>query len=134
MRVVASVVALAVGVHAGLWALVRHQETAPNFEGQLASISYAPYAQSGNPEAGYRPTAAQIRADLKALAPLARAIRTYSATDGGELVPAIADEFGLRVTMGAWLDKNETRNERELRAAVDLSKKHHNINSIVVGN
>jgi len=134
MRVVAFVVALAVCVHAGLWALLRERTAAPDFDGQLASVSYAPYANSGSPEAGYRPTPAQIRADLKAIAPLARAIRTYSSTAGGELVPGIADELGLRVTVGAWLDKNEARNERELRAAVDLSKKHHNINSIVVGN
>jgi exo-beta-1,3-glucanase (GH17 family)/cellulose synthase/poly-beta-1,6-N-acetylglucosamine synthase-like glycosyltransferase len=134
MRVVAFVVALAVCVHAGLWALLRERTVAPDFDGQLASVSYAPYATSGNPEAGYRPTPAQIRADLKVIAPLARAIRTYSSTAGGELVPGIADELGLKVTVGAWLDKNEARNERELRAAIDLSKKHHNINSIVVGN
>jgi exo-beta-1,3-glucanase (GH17 family)/cellulose synthase/poly-beta-1,6-N-acetylglucosamine synthase-like glycosyltransferase len=134
MRVVAFVVALAVCVHAGLWASLREHTAAPDFDGQLASVSYAPYANSGSPEAGYRPTPAQIRADLKVIAPVARAIRTYSSTAGGELVPGIADELGLKVTVGAWLDKNDARNERELRAAVDLSKKHHNINSIVVGN
>ena len=63
MRLVAAVVALALCVHAGLWALLRERTTAPDFDGQLASVSYAPYANSGSPEAGYRPTAAQIRAD-----------------------------------------------------------------------
>src|SRR5437870_3316772 len=83
MRFVAPVVVLAVCVHAGLWALLREQTTAPDFDGQLASVSYAPYARSGDPEAGYRPTPQQIRADLKAIAPLTRAIRTYDATTGG---------------------------------------------------
>ena len=134
MRFAASVVALAVCVHAGLWVMLREETTAPNFDGQLASVSYAPYASSGNPEAGYRPTAAQIRADLKAISPITRAIRTYSSTAGGELVPGIADEFGLKVTIGAWLDNDAKRNEVELRTALDLARKHHNVNSLVVGN
>ena len=43
-------------------------------------------------------------------------------------------EFGLRVSVGAWIDKNAQRNERELRAVIDLARKHRNIDSIVVGN
>ena len=66
--------------------------------------------------------AAQIRADLKMLAPLTRAIRTYSATGGVELVPGIASEFGLRVTAGAWIDKNKDRNEREIHSVIDLAE------------
>ena len=76
----------------------------------------------------------QIRADLKLLAPQARAIRTYSSTGGVELVPSIASEFGLRVTIGAWIDKNKDRNERELRNVIDLAKRHSNVNGIIVGN
>jgi exo-beta-1,3-glucanase (GH17 family)/cellulose synthase/poly-beta-1,6-N-acetylglucosamine synthase-like glycosyltransferase len=134
MRLVASVVALVVCVHAGLWALLREQSTAPDFPEILASVSYAPYHGSAHPDAGNRPTPADIRSDLKILAPRTKALRTYSSTQGGELVPAIADEFNLRVTIGAWIDKNEDRNEREIRAAIELAKKNHNVNGIVVGN
>src|SRR5882724_6718781 len=134
MRFVAAVVVLVVCVHAGLWALLREQTAAPDFDGQLASVSYAPYATSGNPEEGYRPTPTQIRADLKVIAPFARAIRTYSSTAGGELVPKIADELGLRVTVGAWLDGNPRRNEVELRTALDLARRYHNVNGLVIGN
>ena len=86
------------------------------------------------PTTGDRPTEAQIRADLKTIAPYTRAIRTYSSTGGVELVPAIAAEFGLKVTVGIWLDKNEARNEREIQSAVDLARHHTNVNAIVVGN
>ena len=68
------------------------------------------------------------------LAPLTRAIRTYSSTGGVELVPGIASEFGMRVTVGAWIDKNQDRNEREIRSVIDLAKRHSNINGIIVGN
>src|SRR3984885_12318950 len=101
MRTVAAVLALAACVHAGLWALQRTKETPPDFSGQLASVSYSPFADSSHPDSGARPTAEQIRADLKAIAPYTRAIRTYSSTGGAELVPPIAAEFGLKVTVGA---------------------------------
>jgi glucan 1,3-beta-glucosidase len=127
MRTVAAVIALVACVHAGLWALMRDDVRAPNYEGQLASVSYAPFNGSAHPD---RTTAqvAQIRSDLKLLAPYTRAIRTYSATGGVELVPGIASEFGLRVTAGAWIDKNQDRNEREIRSVIELAKRHSNVN------
>ena len=134
MRTVAAVIALVACVQAGLWALSRDQINAPNVDGQLASVSYAPFEGSVNPDYGGVATAEHIRADLKQLAPLTRAIRTYSATGGVELVPGIASEFGLRVTLGAWIDKNQDRNEREIGNVIDLAKRYSNVSSIVVGN
>jgi len=134
MRTVAAVVALVACVHAGLWVLLQRQQAAANIEAPLASISYSPYTRSQHPDYGDRPTPEQIRADLKILSPYTQAIRTYSSTGGGELVPAIAAEFGLKVTLGIWIDKNEARNEREIQAAIALARRYSNINAIVVGN
>src|SRR5262249_2617340 len=89
---------------------------------------------SAHPDSGGLARATQIRADLKVLSPLTRAIRTYSSTGGVELVPGIASEFGLRVTAGAWIDKNKDRNEREIHSVIDLARRHSNINGIIVGN
>ncbi len=134
MRTVAAVIALLACVQAGLWALGRDSLNAPNIEGQLASVSYAPFASSTNPDEGGVATAEQIRADLKTLAPLTRAIRLYSSTGGVELVPGIAREFGLNVAVGAWIDKHADRNEREIETAIDLAKRHSNVKSVIVGN
>jgi exo-beta-1,3-glucanase (GH17 family)/cellulose synthase/poly-beta-1,6-N-acetylglucosamine synthase-like glycosyltransferase len=117
-----------------LWALASHQTRAPDFDGQLASVSYAPFGGAAHPDSGTQAQAAQIRADLQMLAPLTRAIRTYSSTGGVELVPGIAQEFGLRVTVGAWIDKHQERNEREIASVIDLAKRHSNVNGIIVGN
>ncbi len=133
MRSVIAVITLVACVHAGVWAFAGNKTAAPNFEGaQLASLSYAPYEKSAqqNAVANIR----QIRADMKLLAPYTRAIRTYSSTSGVELVPAAAAEQGLKVTVGAWLDKDLERNEREVRNAIDLARRHNNVNGIVVGN
>ncbi|HEX5509216.1 MAG TPA: glycosyl transferase family 2, partial [Pseudolabrys sp.] len=133
MRSVAAVIALVACVHAGLWALLRDEAQAPDIGNQLASVSYAPFAHVADPET-QKAQAAQIRADLKAIAPMARAVRTYSATGGAELVPGIAADYGLKVSVGAWLDKNKDRNQREIRSALDLAHKHSNVNGIYVGN
>src|SRR5487761_2331199 len=134
MRSVAAVIALVACVQAGLWALAQDHLSAPDIEGQLASVSYAPFGGTAHPDSGTQAQAAQIRSDLQLLAPLTRAIRTYSSTGGVELVPGIAQEFGLRVTIGAWIDKHDARNEREINSVIDLAKRHSNVNGIIVGN
>src|SRR5580692_1162731 len=154
MRTVAAVLALVACVHAGLWALLQTKETAPDFTGQLASVSYSPFVDSSHPDTGQRPTPEQIRADLKAIAPYTHAIRLYSSTGGAELVPPIAAEFGLKVAVGAWIDKHniendlkdidkdfnawvdngQDRNAREIRSALELARHNSNVNAIFVGN
>jgi cellulose synthase/poly-beta-1,6-N-acetylglucosamine synthase-like glycosyltransferase/exo-beta-1,3-glucanase (GH17 family) len=142
MRSVAAVVALVACLHAGLWAIFKTTGSAPNIEQSLASVSYAPFEGISDPnDPASRPTPAQIRADLKAIAPYTQTIRTYKSTGGLELVPAIAAEFGLKVTLGIWLDTNadqngkyDDRNEREIRSALDLARRYSNVNAIVVGN
>src|ERR1700744_4800129 len=130
MRTVAAVLALVACVHAGLWSSLRTKEAAPDFTGQLASVSYSPPT---DPEKE-PPTPEQIRADLKALAPYTKAIRTYSSTRGAELVPPIAAEFGLKVAVGAWIGKDKERNELEVSRAVELARRYGNVNAVYVGN
>jgi exo-beta-1,3-glucanase (GH17 family)/cellulose synthase/poly-beta-1,6-N-acetylglucosamine synthase-like glycosyltransferase len=134
MRTVAAVVALVACVQAGLWALARTDLSAPDVEGQLASVSYAPFAGNVNPDEGGKARAEQIRSDLALLTPLTRSIRLYSSTGGVELVPPIADEYGLRITVGAWIDKHAERNEREIKSAIELARRNSNVKSVIVGN
>src|SRR6202012_463166 len=80
------------------------------------------------------PNADKIRAHPKKLSTIPRAIRLYSSTGGVELVPPIAAEFGLKVTVGAWIDKNPERNEREIQSAINLARRTSNVIGVVVGN
>jgi exo-beta-1,3-glucanase (GH17 family)/cellulose synthase/poly-beta-1,6-N-acetylglucosamine synthase-like glycosyltransferase len=134
MRAVVAVLLCVTAAHAALWGVLRDKQEAPDFRGKLPSVSYAPFEGSAHPDVDNIPSAEKIRADLKVLAPLTRAIRLYSSTGGVELVPPIAAEFGLKVTLGAWIDKNNERNEREIQAAISLAKRNSNVNGIVVGN
>ncbi len=134
MRAVVAVLVLVAAVHAAMWGALRERQQAPDFKGILPSVSYAPFEGTAHPDVDNIPNSEKIRTDLKTLAPLTRAIRLYSSTGGVELVPPIANEVGLKVTVGAWIDKNTDRNEREMLAAIDLAKRNGNVNGIVVGN
>jgi len=134
MRVVAAVLLLVSVLHAGLWGVLRDREPAPDFKGLLPSVSYAPFEGSAHPDIDNIPSIEKIRADLKTLSTMTRAIRLYSSTGGVELVPPIAAEFGIKVTVGAWIDKDKDRNEREIKAAIELARKNSNVVGVVVGN
>lgn len=152
MRLVAVVVALVACVHAGLWALSEKRIPAPNIEGPLASVSYGKHPDQ-------QVSASEIRADLNMLAPYTRAVRTYSSTKGLDLVPQIAAQSGLRVTVGAWLGGSlddaewqgkgpdasngrryrermaaRARNTAELSAVVELARRNSNIDGLVLAN
>src|SRR5258707_3900900 len=134
MRAVVAVLLFVTAAHAGLWGLFQEKQAAPDFRGILPSVSYAPFEGTAHPDVDNIPQIEKIRADLKKLSTITRAIRLYSSTGGVELVPPIAAEFGLKVTVGAWIDKNSDRNKREIEAAISLAKRNSNVNGIVVGN
>jgi exo-beta-1,3-glucanase (GH17 family)/cellulose synthase/poly-beta-1,6-N-acetylglucosamine synthase-like glycosyltransferase len=133
MRAVVAVLLLVTTVHAGLWGIFRERQEAPDFRGILPSVSYAPFERGHTVVDGIADSE-KIRADLKKLSTLARAVRLYTSTEGSELVPPVAAEFGLKVTVGAWIDKNVERNEREIEAAINLARHNSNVNGVVVGN
>jgi exo-beta-1,3-glucanase (GH17 family)/cellulose synthase/poly-beta-1,6-N-acetylglucosamine synthase-like glycosyltransferase len=134
MRAVVAVLVLVTAAHAALWGLLRDKQQAPDFHGILPSVSYAPFEGTAHPDVDNIPTEEKIRDDLKKLSTITRAIRLYSSTGGVELVPPIAAEFGLKVTVGAWIDKNNERNEREIDAAINLARHNSNVIGVVVGN
>jgi len=134
MRAVVAVLLLVTAAHAALWGFFRDKQQAPDFRGILPSVSYAPFEGTAHPDVDNIPTIERIRDDMKKLSAITRAIRLYSSTGGVELVPPIAAEFGLKVTVGAWIDKNSERNEREIDAAINLARHNSNVIGVVVGN
>ncbi|HEU0082572.1 MAG TPA: glycosyl transferase family 2, partial [Bradyrhizobium sp.] len=92
MRAVVAVLFVVTALHAGLWSALRDKQQAPEFRGILPSVSYAPFEGTAHPDVDNLPNADKVRADLKTLAPLTRAIRLYSSTGGVEIVPPIAAE------------------------------------------
>ena len=63
-------------------------------EGKIHGLSFSPYTEGQGP--GTVVGEAQIRERLAIIEPYVRWIRTFSCTDGHELIPAIAREKGLK--------------------------------------
>ena len=133
MRAVVAVLLLVAAAHAGLWGLLQEKHQAPDFHGILPSVSYTPF-EPGHTDADEAADSEKIRADLKKLSTISRAVRLYTSTEGSQWVPPIAAEFGMKVMLGIWIAKDVDRNDKEINAAIDLARHNGNVIGIVVGN
>jgi cellulose synthase/poly-beta-1,6-N-acetylglucosamine synthase-like glycosyltransferase/exo-beta-1,3-glucanase (GH17 family) len=133
MRAIVAVLLFVSAAHAAIWGVLQEKQSAPDFSGILPSVSYAPFERA-HIVADEAADSERIRTDLKKLSTMTRAVRLYSSTEGAELVPPIAAEFGLKVTLGVWIDSNADRNDREIKAAINLARRNSNVIGIVIGN
>lgn len=76
---------------------------------------------------------AQIRRRMKILAPYTKWVRSFSCIEGNELIPRIAKEFGIKTLVGAWLGKEEEKNQQEIESLIRLAKEGF-VNIAAVGN
>lgn len=120
---------------AGWYSLNRPADITDWLGGKIESFSYAPYQADQSPFENKFPTSAQMRADLKQLAPYVKSIRTYSATNGQEALPRIARKLGLQIVPGAWLNQDLEYNEIETNALIKMLQQNRRyITRAIVGN
>jgi GPH family glycoside/pentoside/hexuronide:cation symporter len=70
---------------------------------------------------------------MDVIAPYTHAIRSFSCTEGNELIPKVAHEKGLNSIAGAWISDDKDRNEKEINALIELAKTGV-VNVAAVGN
>ncbi|MDJ0910009.1 MAG: glycosyl hydrolase family 17 protein [Woeseiaceae bacterium] len=92
-------------------------------EDGIHGISFSPYVEGQGP--GTEIGAEQIRERLAFIQPYVSNIRTFSCSEGNELIPAIAKENGLGTMVGVWLDDNLEQNEIELANAIEIANAGH---------
>ncbi len=97
----------------------------------LHGLCFSPYTEGQKP--GTQLTKEQVRARLSIIAPNVGWIRSFSCTEGNELVPIVAKEMGLKTLVGVWLDDDTSTNERELQGAFDLLEQGV-VDMLAVGN
>lgn len=86
----------------------------------LHGLCFSPYVE--NQKAGDILTADQIRRRLEIIAPHTNWVRSFSCTEGNELIPEIAHQKGLKTVVGAWISNDKTRNEKEIETLIKLAK------------
>jgi exo-beta-1,3-glucanase (GH17 family) len=100
-------------------------------ENGIHGLCFSPYLEGQQP--GDQLTEAQIRKRMEIIKPYTRWIRSFSCTEGNELIPVIAKEFGIKTLVGAWLGKDVAKNELEIEGLIRLAKEGY-VDIAAVGN
>ncbi|WP_228479099.1 MFS transporter [Flavobacterium soyangense] len=97
----------------------------------LHGLCFSPYVEGQ--ETGDILSENQIRRRLEIITPHAKWIRSFSCTEGNELIPEIAHKKGLKTLVGAWISDDREKNEKEIQSLIALAKAGL-VNIAAVGN
>lgn len=90
-------------------------------ESGMHGLCFSAYLEGQNPRDVI--TAEQIRRRLEVVRPYTKWIRTFSCTNGHELISEIAKEMGFKTMVGAWISGDLEQNEEEVQSLMQLVKK-----------
>ncbi len=117
-----------------LWAVFNRPEAVQDWQGVIQGVSFSPYQDGQDPYQQHYPSRAEIDRDLTLLKGQVRRVRSYSSADGLEVIPKLAQQHGLRVTAGAWLDTRKAKNAEEIRNLIHNARHYTNVERLIVGN
>ncbi|WP_051378822.1 glycosyltransferase [Derxia gummosa] len=128
------IAAIVAAVNFGIWARLNRDAVFPDYDsGEIRGFAYNAYRRDQSPFTKVYPSDEEIEQDVKQMATQTSRLRLYSSLELPHILSAAADA-GLRVTTGAWLDRNLEQNERELAAAMQAVRRYNNIDAVIVGN
>ena len=64
----------------------------------------------------------QIRRRMKVISPYTKWVRSFSCTDGNELIAETAHNNSQKAMVGAWISADKERNEKEIETLISLAK------------
>lgn len=97
----------------------------------IHGLCFSPYLEGQEP--GDELSESQIRRRIKIIKPYTKWIRSFSCTDGNELIPKIAKEYGIKTLVGAWLGDDKAINAKEVKGLIDLTNQGY-VDIAAVGN
>ena len=100
-------------------------------ENGMHGLCFSTYEDGQGP--GTQITEAQIRRRMEIIKPYTKWVRSFSCTDGNELIPKIAKEYGIKTLVGAWLGNDADINEKEISGLIKLAKEGY-VDIAAVGN
>lgn len=90
------------------------------FKERLHGLCFSPYVEGQ--QVGDILSASQIKRRIDIITPHTKWIRTFSCTEGNELIPEIAHQKGLKTVVGAWISDDKVRNEKEIESLIKLAQ------------
>lgn len=100
-------------------------------EQKMHGLCFSPYMAEQKP--GSQLTEEQIRRRIEVIAPYTNWVRSFSCTEGNELIPKIAHEYGIKTLVGAWLGKDTEINNKELTNLIKIANEGY-VDIAAVGN
>ncbi len=97
----------------------------------MHGIGFSAYEEGQKP--GEILTEKQIRRRLEIIKPYTQWVRSFSCTEGNELIPKIAKELGMKTLVGAWLGNDDKINQQEVENLITISKAGY-VDIAAVGN
>ena len=97
----------------------------------MHGLGFSAYEEGQKP--GEIITEKQIRRRLKIIQPYTKWVRSFSCTEGNELIPKIAKELGMKTLVGAWLGDDDKINQQEVENLIKVSKEGY-VDIAAVGN
>lgn len=135
LRLIAAVLVAGIAAAAAWWIADRPVPVTAEWSKPLSSMSFAPYRRGESPITGVYPTQAEVEEDMKILVGRTRGIRTYTVHEGLESMPALAEKYGLKLTLGCWLGRDLAKNENEITALIEQANAHpESVQRVMVGN
>ncbi len=97
----------------------------------MHGLCFSPYEEGQKP--GNQMTETQIRRRMKLIKPYTKWVRSFSCTEGNEMIPVIAKEYGMKTLVGAWLDSDSEVNKKEIEGLINLAREGY-VDIAAVGN
>jgi glucan 1,3-beta-glucosidase len=99
----------------------------------MSVVAYSPY-RDGQAPGGVQPSMAQVREDLELLKPFVDGVRVYGTDGANSYVPALCDELGIDLHIGAWIDGIASDEPNVHALATVVKANHPSIKTAIVGN
>ena len=97
----------------------------------MHGLCFSPYMDGQKP--GDQLSEEQVRRRIEIIRPYTKWIRSFSCTEGNELIPKIAKEYGIKTLVGAWLGDDPEINQKEIDGLIQLANDGY-VDIAAVGN
>jgi GPH family glycoside/pentoside/hexuronide:cation symporter len=101
------------------------------FNKGLHGLCFSPYTECQN--IGDILTEEQIKQRFEIISPHTQWIRSFSCTEGNEIIPQIAHKKHKKTIVGAWISRDKDRNEKEIESLIKLANEGY-VSIAAVGN
>lgn len=97
----------------------------------IHGLCFSPYEEGQ--QLGDILTREQIKRRMDIIAKSVKWVRSFSCSDGNELIPEVAHEAGLKTMVGAWISNDKEKSQEEIDTLLELARKGC-VDIAVVGN